>query len=1583
MEKEDVIEKFSEFLREFYYNELISAMSESRKSITVDFILLDKFDTELADYLLESPEEALSLAEEATKQIDLPGEPKLKLRFFNLPESKQTRIRIIRSEHIGKLIAVDGIVKRASEVRPEVSEAIFQCPECGNRITTIQTERIMKVPVECDCGNRKNFRQIDQKLYDARWVAIEEAPEITTGERPSEIMIFLKEDLTSPRMQNKTDPGNRIKVVGVLKQLQRRMRGTNSRQLEIYIDANSVEAMEVEWEELDITSESQKKILELAADPEIYNKLVASIAPALYGMDEIKEAIALQLFGGETHIQKDKSRARGDIHLLLVGDPSCLVADERVIMADGTIRKIGEMGSEHLQKIDYKVHMGMGRKYGGANVFHVYKQQSIIEIVTETGKSIKGTPNQPVLTVKNRQQSWKRLDKIKVGDRVQVLSKIECRKKNPIETNWVDYPYYHKSWHIRIPKFVDDKLASLFGYILADGWVEKHRIEFIVNKDELDILPKIEKFFKDCFDVTVTSYKHPLASRKIIYYQANRTHLAKLLSFLNEKRVPSYIFQSGNFIVTSFLRWLYEGDGTVFSKGRGCTSVSLKSNNIELLRDVQLLLLRFGIHSRILWEGKSRHTKIKGREIDSSPSGSLMIRRSESIIKFWKNIGFVSEKKKSKLEEAVRYAKSHIRRIHKSRSEKIVELNRLPPKDVFDVEVPKYQRFVANGIVVHNTAKSVLMKVVSMLIPRGRYVSGKGVTAAGLCTTYDTLVQLEDGKLIKIGKLVEDKLRKSNHLERKLLAFDSKELKIKPLKITKYWKLKAPEKLVKIITNTGKEITVTPENPIPIIKDGKIVWKVAIDIDKNDYIATPRFIPVNAKPVSNYDFLDNNAWILNKQNIVESLTQKIRAKSTIRKFSKEIGIAENDLYHNWKNRGAPTVGEIKRIGMKLGLNEDHIFPDELVLTQHHGHKIRIPLFMNFDLAYLMGLIAGDGSISKTDFGGFDIKFFNIHEQLLNNFKILCEKELRIKPKFDKDANGIPYFRFRSKIFANLINAYGIVSGDKSHNLEVSEELSSLPNEILASYFQGVFDTDGSVIERKSEGSNYVELSSASEEFVKAVQILLMRWGIISLLKEKKPRTSIIRNRLVKSGKKFALLISGVENLKLFRKNIGFRLKEKVEKLDRIIEKSDIEHTNIDVIPEIGNVLKNSRKKFGLTTKEFYGYKNYSYEKGIRKPTRNFLSKLLQEFGYIDELKKFADSDIFWDKIKKIEVIDNKNHPYVYDVTVEQEHSFVANGLIIHNTATVVRDEEFLGGWVLEAGALVMCNRSLIAIDEFEKVEKTDQIALHEAMEQQTISIAKANIVATLPAQTAILGGGNPKLGRFDPYLPIREQIDVPETLLARFDLKFALRDIPNVEMDTKVADHILKARHYGEEEIAPVIAADLLKKYIAYARKNCHPKLLREAGETLKEFFVGLRKQVTTEEAPVPITLRQYEALIRLAEAAAKIQLRNEVTKEDAIRAINLMKASLRQFGFEPETGKIDIDRAEGHITAVQRSRIRIILDIIEELTASVGKNVPKDEIVRRARSQGIDEFSIEKILTELKNNGTIFEPHHGVVQKV
>ena len=669
MDRINLIEKLTEFLNEFYKNELITNINEGKKSILLDFSLIDKFDIELADYILENPDDAIEVAEEAVKQIETGlSESKIRIRLINIPETREVRIRNVRAKHIGKLIVLNGQVRRASDIRPEVSESIFQCGNCGNKIRVIQKEKTISNPSECDsCDNRRNFKLLNQKLYDARWLVIEELYEATTGERPLNIKIYLKEDLTTPKIQNLTDPGNRIKVIGVLKELPRKVKNLNSRQMDIFLEANYVESTEDNYEDLEITPENEQEILKLANDPKIYEKLISSIAPALYGLEEVKEALSLQFFSGISKTLIDGTRIRGDIHILLVGDPS--------------------------------------------------------------------------------------------------------------------------------------------------------------------------------------------------------------------------------------------------------------------------------------------------------------------------------------------------------------------------------------------TAKSATMKVISNIVSRGRYVSGKGVSAAGL------------------------------------------------------------------------------------------------------------------------------------------------------------------------------------------------------------------------------------------------------------------------------------------------------------------------------------------------------------------------------------------------------------------------------------------------------------------------------------------------------------------------------------------------------TATVTKDEELLGGWVLEAGALVMCNGSMIAIDEFEKIDQQDQIALHEAMEQQTISIAKASIVATLPANTAVLAGANPKLGRFDPYLPIKEQINIPETLLTRFDLKFALRDIPNLDRDKKIADHIMNSRFFSENEIKPIISADIMKKYISYAKKNCNPKMTREAANEIRDFYLNLREK-SGEDSPIAITPRQYEALIRLSEASAKIQLKQQVRKEDALRAINLMKASLRMFGLEPETGEIDIDRVEGaRTTAKQRSKIRILNDVIDELEKKYGKDIPVDEILKQSRLEGLDKP--EDILRKMLNEGFLFSPRQGYINKL
>ena len=316
------------------------------------------------------------------------------------------------------------------------------------------------------------------------------------------------------------------------------------------------------------------------------------------------------------------------------------------------------------------------------------------------------------------------------------------------------------------------------------------------------------------------------------------------------------------------------------------------------------------------------------------------------------------------------------------------------------------------------------------------------------------------------------------------------------------------------------------------------------------------------------------------------------------------------------------------------------------------------------------------------------------------------------------------------------------------------------------------------------------------------------------------------------------------------------------------------------------------------------------------------------------------------------------------------------------TAAVVKDE-FLGGWALEAGTLVLANKGMACIDELDKISHDDRSAMHEAMEQQTVSISKANIQATLLSQTSVLAAANPKYGRFDPYQPPPTQIDLPPTLINRFDLMFVIRDIPNLVTDERIATHVLKLQ--GDIESAQSeIEHSLLRKYIAYSKQNCFPKLGKEAQRIIRDYYVKIRSTATGEDGikSIPISARQLQAIIRLAEASARIRLAKQVTKSDAERAIRLVEETLKQLGTDPETGKIDIDRITTGITATERSRISSIKQTMTELEAQFGKQIPKDDLIQALEDKGMSKEKIESELVRLKKNGEIFEPRHGVLQK-
>ncbi len=316
------------------------------------------------------------------------------------------------------------------------------------------------------------------------------------------------------------------------------------------------------------------------------------------------------------------------------------------------------------------------------------------------------------------------------------------------------------------------------------------------------------------------------------------------------------------------------------------------------------------------------------------------------------------------------------------------------------------------------------------------------------------------------------------------------------------------------------------------------------------------------------------------------------------------------------------------------------------------------------------------------------------------------------------------------------------------------------------------------------------------------------------------------------------------------------------------------------------------------------------------------------------------------------------------------------------TASVIKDE-FLRGWALEAGAMVLSNKGTVCIDEIEKMSEHDRSTMHEAMEQQTVTISKANIQATLRAETTVLAAGNPKLGRFDPYTPIPQQIDISPALLSRFDVIFIIRDLPNRKQDEAIASHVLE--EHQQNIVRDVVEPKLLRKYIAYAKQKIKPKLTDEAVEEIKDFYIKLRNQpgrADSDIKPIPITARQLEGIIRLSEAHAKMRLSDKVTRVDAKIAIELLKYSLMQVGYDEETKTFDIDKVTTGITASKRGKIIMVKEAISQLENRIGKLIPMEELENSLKDK-ITAEELDEAIDKLAKEGDVFRPKKGFIQRI
>ena len=593
-------------------------------------------------------------------------------------------------------------------------------------------------------------------------------------------------------------------------------------------------------------------------------------------------------------------------------------------------------------------------------------------------------------------------------------------------------------------------------------------------------------------------------------------------------------------------------------------------------------------------------------------------------------------------------------------------------------------------------AKSVTLKFISVIAPKGRYVSGKAATAAGLCVSPKSRVLTNPGGMDIISGLVEPRLKNPNEYREGVWKEDnirdvriqsmSHDFKIHSKNPKSIWKLRAPRKVFEVSLRSGKKIELTGNTQLFVLEDGSPVWKKSKDIVEGDFVATPRkLIGGDLEKVFFVDLIESNPVVHDVEGFVGELKERLGRKyGDLRKACRILGINENNLYHHWVKKGARgtiKLNTLKKISSDVGLDYR---PHVSRISLYNGKKINIPKYLSKDFLYLAGLIAGDGDISVGKSGSICVRLSNSREGLHDIFREVVKKEFGIKVGFSKGNEKRPdSSRFHSRIVGESLNRLGIPFSPKSDKIGISSLLLHFGNDILAEYIAGLYDSDGCIYKR-NEGGGCIEFTSCSEELARQLQLVLIRYGIHSMLRRRKPGAGRINGKY----DRWVLEVRGSNNIKEFARNIPLRHPEKAIKLRNLASVLSKRHSNVDVLPGVGMKLKRFLKDNSISLRKAGWHKNLSRE-GLKRILNNL------DIDVPDEIRKLSEGDILWDRVAKVEE-RVPDYEYVYDLTVEDSHNFVVDGVLVHNTAAVVKDE-FLKGWSLEAGAMVLANKGTVCL----------------------------------------------------------------------------------------------------------------------------------------------------------------------------------------------------------------------------------------------------------------------------------------------
>ena len=1405
VENTELAEAFETFYRQHYSDEIADLAKKypsEKKSLEIDWEDISLYDPDLGDDVIESPGKVISAAEDALSLYDLAINQDLEeahVRIYNLPFV--TDIREIRSNDLGNLISVQGIVRKATSVKPKILNAAFQCLRCDTINEVPQSDGGFQEPYQCRGCERDGPYQFKTghemtEFVDAQKLRIQESPEgLGGGETPESIDMHIEDDITG-----EVSPGDHVTATGILRLDDSDMDSTDSRVFDMYLEGVSVTVEDEEFEEMEISAAEREEIVRLSEQPDVYERIVDSIAPTIYGFEVAKLAIALQLFSGVTKHLPDGARIRGDVHILLVGDP----------------------GTGKSQILQYIRHISPRSVYTSGK-----------------GSSSAGLTAAAVRDDFGDGQQWSlEAGALVLADKgvaaVDELDKMACVTGDTL---------------VSLAGGEIERIGELAHQAAADG-----SIEVLENGRTIRDLPELS--------VRTMTEDGSIEERPVtaIHEYDAPSDLCDVTLETGESLTAT---PDHPFIV------LEDGDQEIQE------AASLEPGSTVFVPPESMAVTDGGSVSSA--ESESRVEGSRDMPVETATVESVSVRARET------------------------FADS--------------------PQSVYDLTVEGTHNFVANGMVVHNSDDRSAMHEA---LEQQSYHPG-------------TEILLADGRRVEIGEFVDEKMAAREDeivdgVDCEILpvedaAVHSTDLESRAttkLPVDRVSRHEAPDEFVRVTFSNGRDVTVTPDHPMFVAEGGAVDTVDATEIEPGDFVPAPRKLP-NSSATVDLDSVDHQGKERDvdlpdelSENLAEILGLIVAEGHTYAGSAHEIGFSNKDerlldrmaelMDAEFGFESTDTTNEAGTITQRwVSTKLYRWFQQNVPEVMHTARKKRIPDIVlgaseEHIRRFLVGAFAGDGGVESEA-----MAFSTASEDLAQDY-------------------------------ADALSKIGVASRIHYNSTEDSWKTYVMGDSTERFVETVVTQAD----DRYQKAQRFVERSNAAERHHDVLPTDAAR-EIRSL------RTLV---GLPKTGK--------------FRPNLdngfgvrGETVESEVSEIRDQIESVRNAVAEADGIGEIRAAASWSGRQLatrldGETSSSIHYAESGGYDSERRRDIASrardaILAAMNEAENRAEELASRTELRFY--RVTDVETIPNEGEhatDWVYDVTVEPTNTFVSQGVILHNS----------------------------------------------------ISISKAGINATLKSRCALLGAANPELGRFDRYETPANQIDLEPALISRFDLIFTVTDQPDAEKDANLAEHILNTNYAGElnthrtqvetanvsaqqvedatRDVAPEIEPGLMRKYIAYARSTCFPTMTEEAESRIRDFYVNLRSQGTGEDSPVPVTARKLEAIVRLAEASARVRLSDTVEPEDADRALEIVDTTLKEIGMDPETGQYDADVIETGQSKTQRDRIRTIKELIEDVESEFDEGAPVDEILARAEEIDMDRSKAEHEIEKLKQQGEVYEPSTG-----